>query len=85
MCVVILLTVATSFLVFSPRQSAIVRHPQGRETQPVTEVFINNMVDTKIRETAIDCGLEMEMKRGQHGQTDQVLRAVASRKGDYLD
>ena len=79
------MTVAVSFILFSPGHSSLVRHPQGRETQPVTEVFLNTMVDTRIRETAIDCGLEMEKKAVKGGMADQVLRSVATEKRNYLD
>ena len=85
MCSVILLSMAVSFIIFNPRQSSYIRHPQGRETMPVTEVFLNNMVDSKIRETAIDCELEVEMKEGHTVRADQVLRAVSKKKGDYED
>ena len=52
---------------------------------PVTEVLLNTMVDTKIRETAIDCELELEKKTGCGGRADQVLRAVVRGKGEYED
>ena len=51
----------------------------------VVEVFLNTMVDTRIRETAIDCELEVEKKAGCGGRADQVLRAVARGKEEYED
>jgi hypothetical protein len=85
MFVVILLSVGVGFIIVSPGQSSYARHPQGRDTMPVTEVFLNTMVDTKIRETAIDCELEVNKKTGCGGRADQVLRAVARGKGEYED
>ena len=74
------------FIIFtSPGQSSYARHPQGRDTKPVTEVLLNTMVDTMIRETAIDCELELEKKTGCGGRADQVLRAVVRGKGEYED
>ena len=86
MLVVILLSVGVGFIIFTlPGQSSYARHPQGRDTMPVTEVLLNTMVDTKIRETAIDCELELEKKTGCGGRADQVLRAVVRGKGEYED
>ena len=86
MVVFILLSVGVGFIIFTPSgQSSYARHPQGRDTRPVTEVFLNTMVDTRIRETAIDCELEVEKKTGCGGRADQVLRAVARGKGEYED
>ena len=86
MFVVILLSVCVGFIIFTPPgQSSNARHPQGRDTMPVKEVFLNTMVDTMIRETAIDCDLEVEKKTVFGGRADQVLRAVARGKGEYED
>ena len=87
MFVVILLSVGVGFIIFSPvsGQFSYPRHYQGRYTRPVTGVLLNTMVDTKIRETAIDCDLEVEKKTRCGGRADQVLRAVARGKGEYED
>jgi hypothetical protein len=87
MFAVILLSVGVGFIIFTiPGQSSYPRHPQGRDTMQVTEVFLNPLVDTKIRETAIDCTLEVEKKKtGCGGRADQVLRLVARGKGEYED
>ena len=83
---VFLLSLVVMVTIFQPGQSPHARHPQGRDTMPVTEVLLNTMVDTKIRETAIDCELlGVEKKKVCSVKTDQVLRAVAKGKGEYED
>ena len=82
--VVFLLSLLTIFLILLPASQPHTYH-MVRDTRPITEVFSNNMVDTKIRETAIDCEVEMEKRRGHSGRTDQVLKAIGKGKGEYED
>ena len=83
-CGVFLLSILTMFLLLPPNQAPGINYNLCRDDRQATEVFINNMVDTKIRETAIDCGVEVERRRNS-GRADQVLKAIGKGKGEYED